>query len=89
MTIDIKSEVITRERYVREPLPVMNASFTSRKADFIIKSSDHNFIDMGVSFHVGPIGLHLRPDEAIALAQALIQCAEHYTAALANVGGAA
>lgn len=89
MTIDIKSEVVTRERYVREPLPVMNVTFSSRKADFIIKSSDHGFMDMAVSFHVGPIGMHLRPDEAIALAQAMIQCAEHYTDALARVGGAA
>ena len=84
MSIELRSEVTTRERYVREPLPVMNVNFTSRKADFIIKSSDHNFADMGISFHVGPIGLHLRPDEAIALAQALTRCAEHYTTAIAE-----
>lgn len=86
MSIELKSEVFTPARYIREPLPVMNVRFNSRNADFVIKSSASDFEDMAVSFHVGPIAMHLRTDEVVALAQAMMACAEHYAAALANVG---
>jgi hypothetical protein len=88
MSIELKSEVFTPARYIREPLPVMNVRFNSRNADFVIKSSASDFEDMAVSFHVGPIAMHIRADEAAALARALMACAEHYNAALANVGSA-
>lgn len=88
MSIELHSEVATPKRYTRDPLPIKRVTFTSRNAGFAVETSDHDWTERAVHFYVGPIGLHLNPDEAEALGKALIACAEHFRAALANVGSA-
>ena len=90
MNIELRSQVVAPERRAHEPLPVKEITFESRKATFVVRSDSSAFAgDWGVMFRVGPLGLNLQADEAEALGNALIECAEHYRAALAlSKGGA-
>ena len=69
-------------------LPTKEYVFESRKATFLVRSDNITYSDdWAVQFRVGPLGMNLNTDEAVALGRALISAAEHYRAALANVTG--
>lgn len=89
MSIELHAEVSTPQRYVSAPLPIKRVTFTSRNAGFAVETSEHDWVDRAVHFYVGPIGLHVNPDEAEALGKAFIECAEHFRAARARIGDVA
>lgn len=88
MSIQLQSEVVTPEPMRHDPLPVKRITFESRKACFRFETNDSPWNNFAVRFYVGPIGLTLNPDEAEALGNAMIECAEHYRAAIAKATGA-
>ena len=88
MSIELRSEVVMPEPMRSEPLPVKRITFESRNACFRFETNQHNWDTFAVSFYVGPLGLTLKADEAEALGKAMIECAEHYRAAIAKATGA-
>jgi hypothetical protein len=89
MSIELISRISTPTPVMSEPLPVKRITFESRNACFQFETSQHDWFEHAVHFYVGPIGLHVTPDEAEATGKAMIECAEHFRAALARVGGEA
>ena len=65
-------------------IETLEISFKSRGADFIISTSEYPGLDnFAVSLRVGPVGMNIKTDEAMALGKALIDAAEHYEKAKA------
>lgn len=84
MSIELKSEVVTPQRRTSDPLQIKRVTFESRGACFRFETNEHDWSDMAVRFYVGPLGLWLQADEAEAMGKAMIECAEHFRAALAR-----
>ena len=81
MSIELRSEVATREPTRQDPMPVKRITFESRNACFRFETNERQWHDFAVRFYVGPIGLTVNPDEAEAIGRAMIECAEHYRSA--------
>lgn len=79
--IDIKTEWNKHEIDTESPLLVLRQKFNSRNADFVVETSKYRYLrNHEISLRVGPIGLDIRAEEALALGKALIAAAEHYSA---------
>ena len=78
MSIELRSEVATREPTRQDPMPVKRITFESRNACFRFSTCRHPWEDFAVQLHVGPIGLMVTADEAEAVGRAMIECAEYY-----------